>query len=90
MRANLEAFARRRLRPRMLTGNATRDLSVEVLDTRSAGPFLLELLGCPRLPAGCGERPLVTSGQVDARLIRAAFEARLHGGDAIPGARSAA
>ena len=45
MRANLEAFARRRLRPRMLTGNATRDLSVEVLDTRSAGPFLLAPIG---------------------------------------------
>ena len=36
MRANREAFERRRLRPRMPTGNSERDLSVEVLGTRSA------------------------------------------------------
>ena len=35
VRANREAFERRRLRPRMLTGNAERDLSVEVLGLRS-------------------------------------------------------
>jgi lactate 2-monooxygenase len=45
MRANLDAFDRRRLRPRMLTGNARRDLTVEVLGTRSAGPFLLAPIG---------------------------------------------
>jgi lactate 2-monooxygenase len=45
MRANLEAFERRRLRPRMLTGNAVRDLSVEVLGTRSPAPFLLAPVG---------------------------------------------
>jgi lactate 2-monooxygenase len=45
MRANLEAFERWRIRPRMLTGNATRDLSVEVLGTRSPAPFLLAPLG---------------------------------------------
>jgi lactate 2-monooxygenase len=45
MRANREAFERRRLRPRMLTGNVTRDLSVEVLGTRSAAPFLLAPIG---------------------------------------------
>ena len=45
MRANLEAFDRRRLRPRMLTGNAKRDLTVEVLGTRSAAPFLLAPIG---------------------------------------------
>jgi lactate 2-monooxygenase len=45
MRANLEAFERRRLRPRMLTGNAERDLSVEVLGTRSRAPFLLAPIG---------------------------------------------
>ena len=33
MRANLKAFERRRLRPRMLTGNRERDLSVDVLGT---------------------------------------------------------
>src|SRR5918911_3439442 len=45
MRANREAFERRRLRPRMLTGNRERDISVEVLGTRSPGPFLLAPIG---------------------------------------------
>ena len=45
MRANLEAFDRRRLRPRMLVGNVERDLSVEVLGTHSPAPFLLAPVG---------------------------------------------
>jgi lactate 2-monooxygenase len=45
MRANLEAFERRRLRPRLLTQNAERDLSVEVLGLRSPAPFLLGPVG---------------------------------------------
>jgi isopentenyl diphosphate isomerase/L-lactate dehydrogenase-like FMN-dependent dehydrogenase len=45
MRANLEAFERRRLRPRMLGGNPVRDLSVEVLGTSSAAPVLLAPIG---------------------------------------------
>jgi len=45
MRANLEAFDRRRLRPRMLTGNRERDLSVEVLGVRSPAPFVLAPIG---------------------------------------------
>src|SRR5262245_60061868 len=45
MRANRDAFERRRLRPRMLSGNAERDLSVEVCGTRSAAPFLLAPIG---------------------------------------------
>src|SRR5262245_6476238 len=45
MRANRGAFERRRLRPRMLTGNVRRDLSVEVLGTRSPFPFLLAPVG---------------------------------------------
>ena len=45
VRANREAFERRRLRPRMLTGNAERDLSVEVLGLRSPAPFLLGPVG---------------------------------------------
>jgi lactate 2-monooxygenase len=45
VRANREAFDRRRLRPRMLTGNTERDLSVEVLGTRSPAPFLLAPVG---------------------------------------------
>ena len=45
MHANLEAFERRRLRPRMLAGNVERDLSVEVLGLRSPVPFLLAPIG---------------------------------------------
>jgi lactate 2-monooxygenase len=45
MRANLEAFRRWRIRPRMLTGTAARDISVEVLGMRSAAPFLLAPVG---------------------------------------------
>jgi lactate 2-monooxygenase len=45
MRANLEAFERRRLRPRMLTGNVERDLSVDVLGTPSPVPFFLAPVG---------------------------------------------
>jgi len=45
MRANLEAFERRRLRPRMLSGTTQRDLSVEVLGTRSPAPFFLAPIG---------------------------------------------
>jgi lactate 2-monooxygenase len=45
MRANLEAFRRRALRPRMLVGTAERDLSVEVLGLRSPAPFFLAPVG---------------------------------------------
>src|SRR5437899_1154800 len=45
MRANLEAFGRWRLRPRMLTGNVVRDLSVDVLCLHSPGPFFLAPIG---------------------------------------------
>ncbi len=45
MRANLEAFERRRIRPRMLAGNVRRDLSVDVLGLRSPSPFLLAPIG---------------------------------------------
>ena len=45
MRANREAFERWRLRPHMLAGNVERDLSVEVLGTRSAAPFFLAPIG---------------------------------------------
>jgi lactate 2-monooxygenase len=45
MRANLTAFEHRRLRPRMLAGVAERDLSVEVLGTRSPAPFFLAPIG---------------------------------------------
>ncbi|HEU5215144.1 MAG TPA: alpha-hydroxy-acid oxidizing protein [Gaiellaceae bacterium] len=45
MRANREAFERRRLRPRMLGGNLVRDLGIEVLGTSSPAPFLLAPVG---------------------------------------------
>jgi lactate 2-monooxygenase len=45
MRANLDAFERRRLRPRMLRGNRERDLSVDILGTPSAAPFFLAPIG---------------------------------------------
>jgi lactate 2-monooxygenase len=45
IRANREAFERVRLRPRMLAGNLERELSVDVLGTHSAAPFLLAPIG---------------------------------------------
>jgi isopentenyl diphosphate isomerase/L-lactate dehydrogenase-like FMN-dependent dehydrogenase len=45
MRANREAFYRRRLVPKMLRGTAARDLSVEVLGARSSHPFMLAPIG---------------------------------------------
>ena len=55
MRANLEAFQRRRLRPRMLTGNGERDISVEVLGTHSPAPFLLAPIGVLSIAHADGE-----------------------------------
>jgi lactate 2-monooxygenase len=55
MRANLEAFRARRLRPRMLRGHTTRDLSVEVLGLRSPGPFLLAPIGVLSIAHADGE-----------------------------------
>jgi lactate 2-monooxygenase len=45
IRANEGAFERRRLLPRMLRGNAERDLSVDVLGTASPVPFLFAPVG---------------------------------------------
>ena len=45
VRANREAFERRRLRPRMLAGHTERELSIEVLGLRSTAPFLLGPVG---------------------------------------------
>jgi lactate 2-monooxygenase len=55
MHANLKAFERRRLRPRMLTGNTDRDISVEVLGTRSPAPFFLAPIGVLSIAHGDGE-----------------------------------
>ena len=45
MRANLEAFERRRLRPRMLAGNIGRELLVDVLGTVAPAPVWLAPVG---------------------------------------------
>ena len=55
MSANLAAFAHWRLRPRMLTGNAVRDISVEVLGMRSPAPFLLAPIGVLSIAHEAGE-----------------------------------
>ena len=55
MRANRDAFERTKLRPRMLAGNVDRDLSVEVLGTRSAAPFLLAPMGVLSIAHAEGE-----------------------------------
>lgn len=45
VRANEQAFDRWRLRPRMASSSAQREVAVHVLDTDSAGPFLLAPVG---------------------------------------------
>jgi len=55
MQANLDAFAHWRLRPRMLTGNAVRDISVEVLGMRSPAPFFLAPIGVLSIAHETGE-----------------------------------
>src|SRR3954464_11288478 len=55
MRSNREAFERRRLRPRMLTGNAQRDASVGVLGTPSPAPFFLAPIGVLSIAHADGE-----------------------------------
>ncbi len=55
MRANREAFERRRIKPRMLTGNTERDLSVDVLGTHSPAPFLLAPIGVLSIAHAEGE-----------------------------------
>src|SRR3954468_24515985 len=45
MQANLDAFANWRIRPRMLAGNVSRDISVDVLGLHSPAPFLLAPVG---------------------------------------------
>jgi lactate 2-monooxygenase len=83
MRANLAAFERYRLRPRMLRGNAKRDLSVEILGTRSELPFLLGPVGvlsiahpdaepaCARAAAASGV-PFILSSAAQATIEQVA------------------
>jgi isopentenyl diphosphate isomerase/L-lactate dehydrogenase-like FMN-dependent dehydrogenase len=55
MRANLDAFQRWRIRPRMLRGNVERDISIEVLGLRSPAPFLLAPIGVISIANEVGE-----------------------------------
>src|SRR5919197_145047 len=55
MRANREAFERRRLRPRMLGAHPGREVSVEVLGTASPFPFLLAPVGVLSIAHADGE-----------------------------------
>ena len=55
IRANREAFERRRLLPRMLRGNRERDLSVDVFGTPSPAPFLLAPIGVLSIAHAEGE-----------------------------------
>jgi lactate 2-monooxygenase len=55
MRANLEAFARRRIVPRMLRDVAERDLSTEVLGTPLPAPLLLAPIGVQKVVHEEGE-----------------------------------
>jgi lactate 2-monooxygenase len=55
LRANREAFERRRLRPRMLAAHTERDISVEVLGTHSPYPFLLAPVGVLSIAHADGE-----------------------------------
>jgi lactate 2-monooxygenase len=55
LRANLAAFDGWRIRPRMLTGNVQRDISVDILGTHSPAPFLLAPLGVLSIASEEGE-----------------------------------
>jgi lactate 2-monooxygenase len=55
MRANREAFERWRLLPRMLTGRAEPDMSVEVLGTRLPAPLLFAPIGVQSIAHPEGE-----------------------------------
>ena len=55
MRANLEAFARRRIVPRMLRDVAARDLSTEVLGTPMPAPLMLAPIGVQKVVHPEGE-----------------------------------
>jgi lactate 2-monooxygenase len=55
MRANREAFERRRLRPRMLGAHTERELAVEVLGTSSPFPFFLAPVGVLSIAHADGE-----------------------------------
>jgi lactate 2-monooxygenase len=55
MRANREAFERRRLRPRMLGAHSERELHIDVLGTESPFPFFLGPVGVLSIAHADGE-----------------------------------
>ncbi len=55
MRANLEAFRRRRIVPRMLRDVSERDLSIELLGTRMPAPLMLAPIGVQKVVHEDGE-----------------------------------
>ena len=55
LRANITAFEQWRIRPRMLTGNVERDISVDVLGTHSPAPFFFAPVGVLSIASEEGE-----------------------------------
>src|SRR6266511_3785848 len=91
IRANLEAFERRRLRPRMLTGNVERDLSVDVLGTPSPVPFFLAPVGVLSIAHAEGELAAARAAErVPAVSERAGLRTVLHRPRLLREARPAA
>ena len=85
IRENLAAFARARLRPRMLAGTAERDLRVELLGLESPVPFLLAPVGTLSIVHADADRavaraaaatgvPLVVSGAASTSIEDVAAE----------------
>src|SRR5215207_861536 len=55
IRANIEAFGRRRIAPRMLRDVSQRDLSLELLGTALAAPLVLAPIGVQKILHEDGE-----------------------------------
>lgn len=63
MDANRDAFRRWQLRPQVLRNTAERDISIEVLGTRSAAPFLLAPIGGQTVAHREGERAVARAAR---------------------------
>ena len=70
LRANREAFERRRLRPRMLAGNTERDISVEVLGTPSPVSVLPRPVGVLSIAHPDGELAPARAAAAAGRPVR--------------------
>ena len=69
-RANLAAFDRWRLAPRMLRGSAERDLSCTVLGTKMAAPVVIAPVGVQTLAHPDGELAMARAAQGAGALDR--------------------